>query len=105
MYTSKYVSIGYVLRVLCRRECAAVPRVEVHATYNGYRWIACRIKCGRQWLSIDEFLNKSWSGTAIERYFFCKLLWSAVAIDEYRLQCIVAGNAYRWTSSPTCSQT
>ena len=48
----------------------------------GYRWIACTIYCGRQWLSIDISHN---------------LLWPAMAIDRHLAQSIVADKDHRWT--------
>ena len=69
---------------------------------DGYRWIACTIYCGRQWLSIDITHNLMWSAMAINGHRYDiphHLLWSAImAVDRSLAQHIVAGNGHRSTS-------
>ena len=61
------LSTAYAPDILFRQECAEVPGLKAIVTNNGYRRIACRIYCGRQWLSMNTFLDLLWSAMAVDR--------------------------------------
>ena len=83
--------------MLFRRECAEVPGLEDIFIDNDDRRITCRIHRGRQWLSLNTFLDLLRPATNSYRYIyaFLRLFWPAMAIDRYAAESFVTCNGDR----------